>query len=158
VLTSKEYNRVALRSINSDQDLGKAVVLLDKLEVPHRVIDEPIVKEDELLLCTAMHPRILTTMGLDVIVASCDAPPKIETGRDYAGYVSGVESKPNVLFVGFESPTNLALFGAKVVSRQNPTVANNIAAYVREGQKKYAPYEEVIPLTHENVKAVLEAK
>lgn len=62
-------------------------------------------------------------------------------------YVSSMKSIPNAFFVGFDNQINLALFGAKVVSRSVPKVGEDIRAYVAQGTKKYAPYSEVQQLT-----------
>lgn len=171
-LVTTPYDRVAIFDFVTSEESTtygsgeKAVDLCSKLGVECRLYKGEAswqkVEPGELPLA------ILVSIG-EAAVIDTDKPvigmthgaDKNGKTRDYhAGYIDLVKQRPNLAMVGFDNATNLALFGAKVVSRADSGVAKRIEeSYLPEGKKKYDPFKELIPLdTPEKIKRIVEAK
>ncbi len=159
-LTTGGYDKVVIYDFTKKGKGMEASATLIKFGINHDCITKspglekiergtlPLVVLESIAEANAIQtdgPIIATTTG---------------AGRDYsAGYIDLLKNHSNLGMVSFGSPTNLALFGAKVLSRQNPEVGEKINAYLAEGRKKYEPYKSVIPLdSPEKIKEIVEAK
>ncbi|MBW3016058.1 AIR carboxylase family protein [Candidatus Woesearchaeota archaeon] len=157
-LVCNVYDRVVI--FDSGREIsaraGKMCTLLDKLDVIYRVVSWPEKKlpeyrDNEL-------PLVLFNEAVDILFEK----DQIENGPVIASsaflssesYSFITSRNQGVVFVGFENPTNLALFGAKVVSRNNARVGERIVDYLEDGVKKYDGFKEVIPLTSESLDAL----
>ncbi|MBW3016017.1 AIR carboxylase family protein [Candidatus Woesearchaeota archaeon] len=157
-LVCNVYDRIVI--FDSGKELSeraaKMCALLGKFGVDHRVVSWPDkslpdYNDGEL-------PLVLFNEAVDISFNK----DKIESGPVIASsaylscetYSFVANRNPGVAFVGFENPTNLALFGAKVVSRNNAQVGRNIVDYLEKGVKKYDEFKEVIPLTPESLDAL----
>lgn len=90
----------------------------------------------------------------DVVVAT--KMISLEEDMSPQDYLRYVDRPSNALFVGLQNPAHLALFAAKVISRQRPEVAEKIRKYQEEGKTKYKPYQDLIPLTPKSLGTLLE--
>ncbi len=167
-LVTTEYKSIVIYDFVADMrgELSKkAAELLERFKIPYRVEtlgrEKYAPKNGELqlaVLSEACDAKIIDTQ--DPIIATTHGHLVLGSLGPSAGMAS-VRENPNLLVVGYVNPTNLALFGAKVMSRSNPDLdlPAAITKYWQEGAKKYDPYKELIKLdSPEKIKQIVEAK
>jgi len=144
-LVTTPYERVVLFPFTKDGAFEeKATGLLEKLGVPYHVAesqgcelsagDLPLVIAEGVASVNSMRPAYLQDK---VIIMTQTQKPNWD---EYAAS-KGVK---NVVTVGLKEPGNLALFGAKVIARNNAKVGGKIVEYTQGTLEKYAGHEEVV--------------
>lgn len=153
-LVSTDYKSVVLYNI-LDIPVDKPMGLLKKLGVPARV-EELKLHGNSFTVPDGELPLVLMEDAANVMfLNNPDRRPMIASVRNTNLLQNPIFQDCDYLaVVGYDNPTNLALFGAKVVSRNNAQVAVNIVDYLEEGVKKYDDFKDVISLSPESLDAL----
>ncbi len=161
-LLLKKYNKIAVwYSGDKEKDRPKKTEeILAKFGIEYRLRHEEKnekEKEEEITLAVGQMREVKEILNPDLVVASITNTYKNsgEKMRELTSYDYYIHFNPNLIFTGFNNQTNLALFGAKVISRNNPAVAEKIKHYLEEGKKKYEKYKQIIQLTKDNIDEVV---
>lgn len=161
-LLMKKYDKIALwYSGDKEKDRPKkAEELLNKFGIEYRLRHEEKSEKNldgELTLAVGEMREVKEILNPKLTIASVKMMYKTmpETLRELYSYYDYLSFNPNLIFVGFNNQTNLALFGAKVISRNNPAVGEKIKQYLEEGKKKYDKYKQVILLGKENYEGII---
>lgn len=163
-LVTTPYDRVVIGEFNERVSGEKKAMervrrQLHNLDVSYRIHEDGAVEPQKNELALVIDGLESGQSAAERYLERCNVA--IVTKRNvtsYGHYKEQVGIAENTLYVGLASVHNLAYFGAKVISRQQPEVGRRIMIEQSRGRDRYGPYADVIRLTSGALTQVLAAK
>lgn len=141
------YDKVVLCNFVKEQAYkSSAEALLNQFKISYRTVNGTAVPESGELTLAIGDPddvKALKTLISIVTAINIQEPCTFKQKYSLGNYKFMMKYSPSTAFVGFKNPANLVLFGAKVLCRNNPELADKIQQYINEGKKKYEQYKEL---------------